>query len=252
MAGHSKWNNIRIKKGRMDALRGKLFTKLSKEILVAGKDGADPESNFRLKVAIQRAKKENLPAANIDRLLKKLAGADGGNSMEEVSYEGYGPGGVAILVEAATDNRNRTAAEVRLIFNKNNGSIGEAGCVAWLFDRRGQLSISREQIDEETLLLAAMEAGALDLNSDENDEAFAVLTEPTELHQVRLGLEEQGLKVEDAQLVQIPKNRVETSAEDAVWCLRLTDALEDQDDVQQVFCNIELTDELMAAIEDKV
>ncbi len=252
MAGHSKWNNIRIKKGRMDAKRGKLFTKLSKEILVAGKDGADPESNFRLKVAIQRAKKENLPAANIERLLKKLGGGGGADDLEEVSYEGYGSGGVAILVEATTDNRNRTAAEVRLVFNKNNGSVGEAGCVGWLFDRRGQLMISRSVCGEEELLLAGMEAGALDLSTDEGDEHYALFTEQTDLHQVRMALEAEGISVEDAHFTMIPKNRVAVSAEDAVSCLRLAEALEDQDDVQNVFTNIELTDELMAEIEDQL
>lgn len=251
MAGHSKWNNIRIKKGRMDAKKGKAFTKLSRDILVAGKDGPDPESNFRLKIAIQKAKKENLPAVNIERLLKKLAG-DGADDVEETTYEGYGPGGVAILVEAATDNRNRTAAEVRLAFNKKLGSIGEAGCVAWLFDRRGKLSVPRHGLSEEDLFLAATEAGALDVGDDEEEEYFAVLTEPTELHQVRMGLEAAGIKAEDVQFVLIPRTRVETSPDDAIACLRLIEALEDQDDVQRVTSNIELTDDLLKEIEDKV
>jgi YebC/PmpR family DNA-binding regulatory protein len=251
MAGHSKWNNIRIKKGRVDAKRGKLFTKLARDILVAGKDGSDPESNFRLKIAITKAKKENLPANNIERLLKKLAG-EGADEVEETTYEGYGQGGVAIMVEAATDNRNRTAAEVRLAFNKKWGSIGEVGCVAWLFDRRGQLSVSRKGVSEEDLFLAATEAGALDVGEDEDEECFAVLTEPTELHQVRLGLEAAGIRSVDVQFVLIPRTRVETSAEDAIACLRLIEALEDLDDVQRVTTNIELSDELLAEIEDKV
>lgn len=251
MAGHSKWNNIRIKKGRMDAKKGKHFTKLSRDILVAGKDGADPESNFRLKIAIAKAKKENLPAVNIERLLKKLAG-DGANDVEETTYEGYGSGGVAIMVEAATDNRNRTAAEVRLAFNKKHGSIGEAGCVAWQFDRRGKLSIPRAGVSEEDLFLAATEAGALDVGEDDEDEYFAVLTEPTELHQVRIGLEQSGIKTEDVQFVLIPKTKVETSADDAIACLRLIEALEDLDDVSRVTSNIELSDALMQEIEDKI
>lgn len=252
MAGHSKWNNIRIKKGRMDAKRGKLFTKLSREILVAGKHGADPEANFRLKIAIQKAKKENLPAANIDRLLKKLAGGDGADDLEEVTYEGYGPGGVAIIVEAATDNRNRTAAEVRLAFNKNDGSLGETGCVAWSFDQRGKLLVSRKQTTEEDLFLAATEAGALDIGEEEETEFFFILTERNDLHEVRTGLEEAGLEVEDAQFVMIPQNTVGPTAEETISCLRLTEALEDCDDVQQVFSNIELTDEMMSEIEDKI
>lgn len=252
MAGHSKWNNIRIKKGRVDAKRGKLFTKLSREILVAGKSGPDPESNFRLKIAISKAKKENLPAANIERLLKKLAGGDGADEMEEVTYEGYGPGGVAILVEAATDNRNRTAAEVRLAFNKNDGSIGETGCVAWSFDQRGKLLVPKGKISEESLFLAATECGALDVGEEEGLDAYYVLTERGDLHQVRLGLESSHIVVEDAQFVQIPQNTVEPTAEETVRCLRLMEALEDCDDVQQVFSNIELTDSLMAEIEDRI
>ena len=252
MAGHSKWNNIRIKKGRTDAKRGKLFTKLSREILVAGKDGADPDTNFRLKVAIVRAKKDNLPANNIERLLKKLAGKDGGNDIEEVSYEGYGSGGIAVLVEAATDNRNRTAADVRLAFGKNNGSIGENGCVSWLFDRRGQLLVPRSEVDEEQLFLAATEAGALDVQEEEGTDFFSVITEASLLHAVRVGLADAQIPVEDAGFIQIPQNRIAPSEEDAINTLRLTDALEELDDVQQVTSNIELSDELLARIEDKV
>lgn len=252
MAGHSKWNNIRIKKGRMDAKRGKLFAKLSREILVAGKGGADPEANFRLKDAITRAKKANLPAVNIDRLLKKLAGGEGHNDLEEVTYEGYGPGGVAILVEAATDNRNRTAAEVRLAFNKNDGSIGESGCVSWSFDQRGKLLIPRSGITEEELFLAATEAGALDVGEEEETDLFFVLTERGELHQVRQGLEASGIEIEDSQFVQIPQTTVAPGESETISCLHLTEALEDCDDVQQVFSNIELTDEMMARIEDKI
>jgi YebC/PmpR family DNA-binding regulatory protein len=252
MAGHSKWNNIRIKKGRMDAKRGKLFTKLSREILVAGQNGADPESNFRLKSAIQRAKKENLPSNNIDRLLKKLAGDDGDDRLEEVTYEGYGPGGVAIIVEAATDNRNRTAAEVRLAFNKNEGSLGESGCVAWSFDQRGKLLVPRSNIGEDDLFLAASQAGALDIGEEEETDFLFVLTERNDLHDVRTKLEESGLEIEDSQFVMIPQNTIEPSVDEAIHCLRLTDALEDCDDVQQVFSNIELTDQMMAEIEDRI
>lgn len=236
----------------MDAKRGKAFTKLSREILVAGKDGPDPESNFRLKIAIAKAKKENLPSANIDRLLKKLAGGEGGENFEEVTYEGYGPGGVAILVEAATDNRNRTAAEVRLAFNKNDGNVGESGCVAWSFEQRGKLLVPKDKTTEEDLFLAATEAGALDIGEEEETDLFFVLTERADLHQVRTGLEEAGIEVEDAQFVQIPQNTLEVSPDETVSCLKMIDALEDCDDVQQVFSNIELPDELMAKIEDRL
>jgi YebC/PmpR family DNA-binding regulatory protein len=252
VAGHSKWNNIRIKKGRVDAKRGKRFTKLSREILVAGQGGADPESNFRLKIAISRAKKENLPSANIDRLLKKLAGADGDNSIEEITYEGYGPGGVAILVEAATDNRNRTAAEVRLAFNKNGGGLGETGCVSWSFDQRGKLLISKSITTEDNLFLVATEVGALDVGEEEETDFFYVLTERAELHQVRTGLAAADIEVDDAMFVQIPQNTIAVPTEETINCLKLTEALEDCDDVQQVFSNIELTDEMMTDIEDKL
>ena len=201
---------------------------------------------------IQKAKKENLPSNNIDRLLKKLAGGEGADELEEVTYEGYGPGGVAIIVEAATDNRNRTAAEVRLCFNKNEGSLGETGCVAWSFDQRGKLLVPAEGIDEEELFLAASEAGALDIGEEEETDFLFVLTERNDLHEVRTKLEESGLEIEDSQFVMIPQTNIEPSARDAIHCLRLTDALEDCDDVQQVFSNIELTDQLMAEIEDQI
>ncbi len=249
MAGHSKWNNIRIKKGRVDAKRGKLFTKLSREILVAGKSGADPESNFRLKIAIARAKKENLPSANIERLLKKLAGGDSDDSFEEVTYEGYGPGGVAVLVEAATDNRNRTAAEVRLAFNKNGGSVGESGCVAWSFDQRGKLLVARRAVSEEDLFLAATESGALDVGGEEGTEFFYVLTERGDLHRVRHGLYGAGIEVEDAMFVQIPQTTTAVTNEEALSCMKMLDALEDCDDVQQVFSNLEISDGQLAEIE---
>lgn len=252
MAGHSKWNNIRIKKGRTDAKRGKLFTKLSREILVAGKDGADPDSNFRLKMAIVKAKKENLPAVNIERLLNKLSGGDGADSLEEVTYEGYGSGGVAILVEAATDNRNRTASEVRLAFNKNSGSLGESGCVSWSFDQRGKLFVPRTETDEEALFLAATEAGALDIGIEEGTAFYYVLTERGDLHLVRQGLASAKIPVEDAQFVQIPQNTITPVKQDTIDCLKLTEALEDCDDVQQVYSNIELTDEMMAEVEDEL
>lgn len=252
MAGHSKWNNIRIKKGRTDAKRGKLFTKLSRDILVAGKSGADPDTNYALKDAIARAKKDNLPSVNIDRLLKKLAGDDGADSLEEITYEGYGPGGVAILVEAATDNRNRTAADVRLAFNKNEGSIGESGCVSWSFDQRGKLLIPRAGISEEELFLAATEAGALDVGEEEETEYFFVLTERGELHNVRQTLKRANIVVEDALFVQIPQTTVVPNVADTINCLRLTEALDDCEDVLQVFSNIELSDAMMAEIEDQI
>lgn len=248
MAGHSKWNNIRIKKGRMDAKRGKLFTKLAKEILMAGRDGADPDNNFRLKVAISRAKDQNMPGSNIERLLDKLNGSTA-NDMEEITYEGYGPNGVAMLVETATDNRNRTAADVRLLFNKNDGSIGESGCVAWVFDRRGEISVADQGQDEEELLLAAMEAGALDLTHD--GDTFTIYTEPTDLHAVRTGLEEQGIKIQSAEFTMLPKNTVELGRDEAKSVLKLFEALEDHDDVQNVYANFDIPDHILEELGDE-
>lgn len=245
MAGHSKWNNIRIRKGKVDAQRGKLFTKLAKEILVAGKEGPDPETNFRLKVAVQRAKENNMPNNNIDRLLEKLAGSSG-DELEEITYEGYGPSGVAILVETATDNRNRTAAEVRNLFNKNGGSMGEAGCVAWIFERRGQIRLKDDGQEEEELLMAAMEAGALDMEHE--DDLFLLFTEPTELHQVKDGLEGKGIKVDAAEFTMLPKNTIELGRDTAASVLKLFEALEDHDDVQNVYANFDIPDQLLEEI----
>ncbi|MGE0488316.1 MAG: YebC/PmpR family DNA-binding transcriptional regulator [Vulcanimicrobiota bacterium] len=243
MAGHSKWNNIRIRKGKVDEKRGKLFTKLAREILMAGKDGPDPESNFRLSVAIARAKESNMPKHNIERLLEKLAGAGGGD-FEEITYEGYGPGGVAIMVEAATDNRNRTAAEVRHLFSKNGGNLGEGGCVAWIFEKRGQITVALEKSQEESLLMAALEAGALDMEpADEG--LYTIFTEPTELHQVKTALEDGGVKIRSSEFTMLPKNTVEVDDENAPAVLKLTEALDDHDDVQNVYANFDISDEVL-------
>ena len=242
MAGHSKWNNIRIRKGKVDAKRGKLFTKLSKEILVAGKGGPDPETNFRLKVAISRAKENNMPNSNIERLLEKLAGS-AGDELEEITYEGYGPHGVAMIVESATDNRNRTAADMRHLFNRNDGNLGESGCVAWLFDKRGQIAVPDEGQEEEELLMAIMEAGALDMEHIENE--FSIFTEPSELHQVKSALEESGYRISSAQFTMIPKNTVELGRTEAAGILKLFEALEDHDDVQNVYANFDIPEHIL-------
>ena len=248
MAGHSKWNNIRIKKGRMDAKRGKLFTKLSREILVAGKHGADPEANFRLKIAIQKAKKENLPAANIDRLLKKLAGGDGADDLEEVTYEGYGPGGVAIIVEAATDNRNRTAANVRSIFSKAGGNLGAEGSVAYLFTKQGKIWFDAgEALDFDEVMMGALEAGAED--AEEDDGTLEVTCGAYDLPVVQEGLESSGFPASRSEVVQVPANTVQVDVETAKKVMSLIDKLEDDDDVQRVSSNLELTAEVAEALE---
>ncbi|MBI3927380.1 MAG: YebC/PmpR family DNA-binding transcriptional regulator [Armatimonadetes bacterium] len=246
MSGHSKWANIRIRKGKQDAKRGKLFTKLSKEILIAGKGGPDPESNFRLKVAIQKAKENNVPSTNIERLLDKIRGG-GQESYDEITYEGYGPHGVAVLVEAATDNRNRTAAQIRTIFSRHGGNLGEGGCVAWLFDKRGFILVEDESLDEEALLMAAMEAGALDMEADGG--TFSIYTEPTELHQVKDALESAGIQPREVQFTMLPKNTVACDREAASSVMQLLEILEEHDDVQNVYANADIPDEVLEELE---
>lgn len=243
MAGHSKWKNIRIRKGKQDSLRGAAFTKVSREIQMAARNGsADPEANFRLKMAIMKARSVNMPMSNVKSIIERAQGG-GEAQIDELVYEGYGPAGVAMIVEAATDNRNRTASEVRLLFSKNGGNLGETGCVSWMFDRRGVLTMPREKHDEEKALEAALEAGALDLTSDE--ESFEVVTEPADLHAVKDALEAAGFKVETASFTMVPKNGVEVSKADAPSVLKLYELLEELDDVQQVHSNFLIPDEVL-------
>ncbi|GMU54712.1 MAG: putative transcriptional regulatory protein [Candidatus Xenobia bacterium] len=243
MAGHSKWHNIRIRKGKQDAVKGKAFTKVSREILMAARSGSsDPEANFRLKMAIAKAREVNMPMSNVERIIEKATGG-GDSSMEELIYEGYGPAGVALIVEVTTDNRNRTAADMRVIFSKNGGNLGETGCVGWMFDKRGVITVHRGKLEEEQVLEIAMEGGALDMVAE--DERFEILTEPTDLHQVKEALEKAGLKVESAGFSMVPRNGVEVSREDAPAVLKLVDLLEDQDDVQQVYANFLIPDEVL-------
>lgn len=244
MSGHSKWHNIRLKKGKVDAQRGKLFTKLSKDIYMAvRKGGPDQECNFILKIAIQRAKAVNMPADNIKRVVEKASGAGADENYDEVTYEGYGPHGVAIVVEAATNNRNRTAAEVRSTFSKLGGNLGETGCVGWQFDRRGVLQIPMEGVNEEELMMAALDAGALDLRTE--GDYFEVLTEPSDLHAVKDGVEKAGYTVEDVLFSQIPKTLVKVEADHAAGVLRLLDTLEDLDDVQNVYSNADIPEDVL-------
>lgn len=243
MSGHSKWHNIKLKKGKVDAQRGKLFTKLSKDIYMAArKGGPDPETNFLLKVAVQRARAVNMPADNIKRVIEK-AGGNGGDDYEEISYEGYGPHGVAIIVEAATNNRNRTAADIRSTFAKLGGNLGENGCVSWNFTRYGVLLIPAEGNNEEDVLEAAMDAGASDMTAD--GENFTVLTEPSDLHAVKDAMEKAGYTIEDVSFSQIAKDTVELGVEQSKGILRLIETLEDFDDVQNVYSNADIPEEAM-------
>ncbi|ACB85372.1 YebC/PmpR family DNA-binding transcriptional regulator [Natranaerobius thermophilus] len=247
MAGHSKWANIKHKKARVDEKRGKLFSKLSKEIIVAAKEGGgDPEKNFRLRMAVQKAKENNMPNDNIERAIKKGTGELKGFNYEEISYEGYGPGGVAIFLDAMTDNKNRTASEVRHIFTKNDGNLGEDGCVAWMFDRKGLITIDKEQaenIDEEELMLLTAEAGAEDFKSDNN--SIEIVTTPQDFEQVREALENEEVPLSYKEVTMIPSNTVKVEGEEAKKVLQLMEELEDHDDVQNVYANFDIDDSLM-------
>lgn len=245
MSGHSKWSTIKRKKGANDAKRGKIFTKLIKEITIAAKmGGGDPDGNPRLRSAITAAKSENMPKDNIDRAIKKGTGDLDGAIYEEILYEGYGPGGVAVLVETMTDNKNRTVADVRHYFAKSGGNLGESGCVNWMFDKKGSITVEKEGIDEEELMDLALEAGAEDVVDEE--ESFQLLTEPEAFNDVVDQLEKAGIKFSEATIAMIPQNTIEVSEEKtARSLLRLLDNLEDHDDVQKVHANFDIDDALM-------
>lgn len=245
MAGHSKWANIKHKKGATDAKRGKIFTRLIKEITVAARGGGgDPDGNPRLRSAIAAAKAENMPKDNINRAIKKGTGEIEGEVYDEILYEGYGPGGVAVLVECMTDNRNRTVADVRHAFSKNNGNLGESGCVAWMFEKKGQIIIEAEGTTEDELMDKALEAGAEDM-VDQGD-VFQVLTAPEDFDAVREALEKDGLAFVEASLAMVPKNTVDVTEEKVgKSLLKLLAMLEEHDDVQDVHSNFDIDDALM-------
>ncbi len=245
MSGHSKWSTIKRKKGANDAKRGKIFTRLIKEITVAARSGGgDPEGNPRLRSAIITAKTENMPKDNIARAIKKGTGEIDGEVYDEILYEGYGPGGVAVLVECMTDNRNRTVADVRHYFTKSNGNLGESGCVAWMFEKKGVILVDKETVSEEILMDQALEAGAEDMVEEESE--FHIFSEPEDFDDVRNALGEAGVTFIDASLSMIPKNTIDVTDEKvARSLLKLLENLEDHDDVQNVHANFDIDDELM-------
>lgn len=249
MSGHSKWSTIKRKKGAIDATRGKMFTRLIKEITVAARSGGgDPDGNPRLRSAILTAKKENMPKDNITRAIKKGTGEIAGEVYEEILYEGYGPGGVAVLVECMTDNRNRTVADVRHYFAKSNGNLGESGCVAWMFDKKGLIQVDKKSISEDALMELALEAGAEDVVEEENE--FQVYTAPETFDEVREALEKAGVKILEAGVSRIPQNTIEVTEEKpARALLKLLESLEDHDDVQSVHANFDIDDELMEKLQ---
>lgn len=241
MAGHSKWANIKHRKSRQDAAKGKLFTKVAKEIIMAAKaGGGDPAANFRLRIAVDKAKAINMPTDNISRAIARGSGGLESDNYEEFTYEGYGPGGVAIMLDIATDNRNRTAGDIRHLFSKYGGNLGETGCVNWMFKKQGVLLIAREEtsLSEDELLLMAAEAGADDLTAEED--SFQITCSPDDVWQVKAALEEQGLTVAGAEVTYVPSNTVAVSGDDATRLMKLMEMLDDHDDVQEVYANFDL------------
>ena len=248
MSGHSKWANIQHRKGCQDAKRGKEFTKAAKEIIIAAKNGGDPASNSRLRAAIAAAKSINLPKDKIEAAIRKGTGQDAGGDIIEINYEGYGPGGVAVIVETATDNRNRTVADIRHLMSKGGGSMGENGCVSWKFERKGVIQFSKEKYTEDQLMEAALEAGADDLR-DEGD-VWEIQTAMADFNAVREAFEAAGLEMISAELNQVPQTTMEVDLETARKLLRFIELLEDNDDVQNVYSDADISDEIMAQLED--
>lgn len=247
MAGHSKWNNIKRKKEKVDAARGKVFTKIIKEITTAARmGGGDLEANARLRTAVETAKGANMPKDNIEKAIKKGTGELPGVSYEELNYEGYGPGGVAVYVETMTDNKNRTAGELRFLFSKYGGNMGESGCVGWMFDLLGEITIRGESFDEEKVMEDAIESGATDVQFDEG-EAY-IYSEKDDLFNVVDALKEKGYEIEQAVLTRIPQNTVKLEGKQAVSMIKLMEMFEDHDDVQNVYANFDIPDEVFQEI----
>ena len=247
MSGHSKWSTIKRQKGVNDSKRSAMFTKVAREIAVAARaGGGDPDANYRLRLAIEKARAINMPADNIKRSIEKATGGGDDIQYEEIVYEGYGPGGVAMLVEAATDNRNRTAAEVRSIFAKTGGQLAGSGAVAWQFEARGLITVPRDGVDADEVALAAIDAGAADVDTDADP--IEIYTEPGDLEAVRKALDAAGINVESAENAMLPKQTVSLDADHVRKALRLVELLEDLDDVQRVTANVDIPEELLAEL----
>ena len=244
MSGHSKWSTIKRKKGKADAARGKIFTKLIKELTVAAREGGgDRDANARLRSAVQAAKAANMPATNIEKAIKKGTGELPGVSYDQVSYEGYGPGGVAVLVETLTDNKNRAVSDVRNIFARHGGNLGEVGCVGWMFERRGVIQVDRGKVDEDQLLEIALEAGASDMSSEED--YFEVVTPFEKFDAVKRALDGKNIPMNQAELTMIPQTTIKLEGRQAEQMLKLMEELEDHDDVQKVYANFDIAIEIM-------
>lgn len=247
MSGHSKWHSIKHKKAKVDAQRGKIFTKLIKELTVAARmGGGDPEINPRLRVAVNAAKSANMPSKNIDNAIKKGTGEMPGVVYEDITYEGYGPGGVAVFIEAVTDNKNRTVADLRHLLSKYGGNLGESGSVSWMFERKGMISVSADNYSEDQLLEVALESGAEDM--EKNDDVFEIYTSFEDFNIVRTELETRNIEIESAQLTRIPSNTIEIKGKDAEQMMKLMEMLDDHDDVQNVYANFDIEEAEMDKI----
>ncbi len=249
MAGHSKWANIKHRKAASDAKRGKIFTRIAKELTIAARDGGgDPDANPRLRLAIQQARGANMPNDNIDRAIKRGTGELEGQKLEEAMFEGYGPGGIGILIESVTDNRNRTVADIRHILSRGGGSMADAGSVAWNFTRKSVIALSSEGKSEEDVLMAVLDAGAEDVRTEE--ETYEVYSPPENFDAVREAIESAGYEIKEARLAFVPNQEVALTGSEAAAALKLLDALDDSDEVQNVFCNVDISDEEMAKLEE--
>ncbi len=246
MSGHNKWSTIKHKKAKEDSKRGAIFTKLIKELTIAAREGGgNPESNPRLRVAIEKAKEANMPKQNIEKAIKKGTGELPGVAYEDVTYEGYGPGGVAMIIETTTDNRQRTTASIRHLLSKYGGSLGENGCVSWMFDYVGYIAFDKNSTDEESLFEAALEAGATDVKESEDSSVFEVITDVKDFMSVKEELQKQGFEPIDAELTKIPQNTVKLEGDKAISMLKLMSALEEDEDVSNVYANFDIPDEIM-------
>ena len=246
MSGHSKWSSIKHKKAATDAKKSQIFTKIARDITMAARHGdTNPEMNPSLRLAIQKAKAANMPNDNIDRAVKRAAGSGDADLLQEVTYEGYGPGGTAVIVEVVTDNRNRTVADLRMAFSRNGGTLADNGAVSWQFENRGVIAVDTTKSDPDEVQLAAIEAGALDV--DVSDGMVEIYTQPADLHTVRGALEEAGFAVDSAEVAKVPQSKVHLDEKHAMTALKLFDRLEDLDDVSRIFSNAEIDDEVLEA-----
>jgi YebC/PmpR family DNA-binding regulatory protein len=247
LSGHSKWSTIKRKKEATDAKRGQIFTKFAKEIAIAAKDGADPEMNFKLRLVVDKAKASNMPKDNIERAIRRGAGLEKGDDLEEIMYEGYGPHGVALMIQVVTDNRNRAVADIRRWFNKLGGSLGESGCVAWQFESKGYLTLEPDGLDQDEIFEVAVEWGADDVVFGKD--LYEIFTAPDDFQTVREALEGRGIKLESAEITFVPKTTVTLDEKKAFQNMTLISTLEELDDVQEVFSNLDISDQLMARFE---